>query len=89
MNEYSEIVSYADNVIATSNPNFYNTLVENGLKVDDSSNYYQFIHLNGTHEFINDENCQYADGASRTQTIQGIFLMLNEYLNQLKAANAY
>lgn len=64
MNEYSEIVSYADNVIATSNPNFYNTLVENGLKVDDSSNYYQFIHLNGTHEFINDENCQYADGSS-------------------------
>ena len=89
MNEYSEIVSYADNVIATSNPNFYNTLVENGLKVDDSSNYYQFIHLNGTYEFINDENCQYADGASRMQTIQGIFLMLNEYLDQLKAVNAY
>lgn len=89
MNEYSEIVSYPDNVIATSNPNFYNALVENGLEVDDSSNYYQFIHLNGTHEFINDENCQYADGASRTQTIQGIFLMLNEYLKQLKEANAY
>ena len=89
MNEYAEIVSYPDNVVATSNPNFYNSLKEKGLTVDKNNNYYQFIHLNGTHEFINDENCQYADDVSRDQTIQGIFLMLSEYLNQLKKADAY
>ena len=89
MNEYADIVSYPDNTVATSNPNFYNGLVKNGLTIDENSNYYQFIHLNGTHEFINDENCQYADNVSRDQTIEGIFLLLKEYLSQLKEAGVY
>lgn len=87
--QYGKIVTYPENEILHSNPNFYNKLVEEGITVSDDSNYFVFNHLNGAHEFINDENCQYAEDPTRDQTIKGMFVLVEEYLNQLKQANVY
>lgn len=87
--QYAGIVSHPTNEMMYSNPNFYNALCENGLTVDDSSNYFVLNHLNGSHEFINDENCQYEDEPTRDQTIRGMFTLVEEYLNQIKEAGVY
>lgn len=88
--QYESIVSYPENEIQYSNPNFYNNLVATKLSADDSSNYFTIQHLNGTHEFINDENCQYDyDNATIESTVKGIFTMIYEYLDQLKALGVY
>lgn len=88
--EYAGIVSYTDNQMQYSNPNFYNALLENHLTTDDTTNYFTIHHLNGTHEFINDENCQYdRENATPESTVRGIFVMLAEYLNQLQKLGVY
>lgn len=87
--QYAGIVTYPNNVMQYSNPNFYNTLVANGLTVDDSCNYFVVNHLNGGHEFINDENCQYAQDPDRDDTIKGMFLLADEYIKQIKESGSY
>ena len=67
--QYASIVSYPNNTMQYSNPNFYNTMMEKGLTIDDSSNYFVVNHLNGGHEFINDANCQYAQDPDRDDTL--------------------
>lgn len=87
--QYASIVSYPNNTMQYSNPNFYNTMMEKGLTIDDSSNYFVVNHLNGGHEFINDANCQYAQDPDRDDTIKGIFLLAAEYINQIKESGSY
>lgn len=87
--QYASIVSYPNNTMQYSNPNFYNTMMEKGLTIDDSSNYFVVNHLNGGHEFINDANCQYAQDPDRDDTIKGIFLLAEEYINQIKESGSY
>ena len=87
--QYASIVSYPNNTMLYSNPNFYNTMMEKGLTIDDSSNYFVVNHLNGGHEFINDANCQYAQDPDRDDTIKGIFLLAAEYINQIKESGSY
>ena len=87
--QYASIVSYPNNIMQYSNPNFYNTLVKNGLTIDDSSNYFVVNHLNGGHEFINDENCQYAQDPDRDDTIKGMFVLAAEYVRQIKESGSY
>lgn len=41
--QYASIVSYPNNTMQYSNPNFYNTMMEKGLTIDDSSNYFVVI----------------------------------------------
>jgi len=89
--QYTSIVSYPDNTVNYANPNFYADLLEKGLSLDDSSNYFIVHHLNGIHECINDENCvriNEADGDYVT-TIQGLWVLLEEYFNQLKDLGVY
>lgn len=87
--QYASIVSYPNNTMQYSNPNFYNTMMEKGLTIDDSSNYFVVNHLNGGHEFINDANCQYAQDPDRDDTIKGIFLLAEEYISQIKESGSY
>lgn len=88
--QYSGIVSYPGNEIQYSNPNFYSRLVEQGLSVDDESNYFIIQHLSGTHETITTADCQYDyENATYATTVKGIFVMLEEYLNQLKELGVY
>lgn len=35
--QYASIVSYPNNTMQYSNPNFYNTMMEKGLTIDDSA----------------------------------------------------
>lgn len=88
--QYATIVSYPDNTIHYTNPDYYNGLFDKGLTVDDSGKRIIFQHLNGIHELINDENCQYTpDSGSYSATINGIWVMLNEFLTQLSEYGAY
>ena len=89
MEQYQDIVTHPENEMMYSNPNFYNTLLDKGLTVVEDKNYFTVNHLNGGHEFINDEYCQYNQDVSRDQTIKGMFVMVNEYLKQLKEAGVY
>ena len=88
--QYATIVSYPENEIKYANYDFYAKLKNTGLTLDDSSNYFNIQHLNGTHEFVNDENCEYApDDATCETTVKGIFTMLDAYLDQLKNLGVY
>ena len=88
--QYATIVSYPDNTIHYTNPDYYKGLFETGITADNNGKRIIFQHLNGIHELINDENCQYvSDSGSYSATIKGIWVMLNEYLTQLKECGAY
>jgi len=88
--QYASIVTYPDNTIDYMNPDFYASLKSKGLSVDNENKRLIFYHLNGIHELINDENCEYVtDSGSYTTTIKGIWVMLEEYLNQLKENGCY
>ena len=88
--QYMNIATNPFNVIDYNNYDFYNQLVTRGLTTDDSSNYYVFQHLNGMHEFINNEYCQYdPDITDRNVCLNGVFYMLNEYFSQLQKLNVY
>ena len=88
--QYTSIVSYPDNEMMYSNYSFYEKLQDTGLSLDSASNYFTIQHLNGTHEFVNDENCAYdPDNATCATTVKGIFTMLDAYLQQLKDLGIY
>lgn len=88
--QYMNIATNPFNVIDYNNYDFYNQLVTRGLTTDDSSNYYVFQHLNGMHEFINNEYCQYDPNITdRNVCLNGVFYMLNEYFSQLQKLNVY
>ena len=88
--QYTTIVSYPDNEMMYSNYSFYEKLQDTRLSLDSTSNYFTIQHLNGTHEFVNDENCAYdPDNATCATTVKGIFTMLDAYLQQLKDLGIY
>lgn len=88
--QYASIVTYPDNIIDYENPAYYSSLLEKGLTTDNENKYLIFQHLNGIHELINDEYCMpVEDSGSYTATIRGIWVMLEEYLNQLMDCGVY
>ena len=89
--QYATIVSYPDNQMDYLNPDFYSTLCEEGLSTVDDSKYVIYYHLNGIHELITDENCQRVDESEGTieGNMLGMWTLLEEYFNQLKAVGAY
>ena len=88
--QYATIVTYPSNKINYINSDFYADLTEKGLSVNTEEKYVTFYHLNGVHELITDENCmRVEDTGSFATTIKGIWLMLNEYFNQLKELGVY
>lgn len=89
--QYATIVTYPDNTIEYLNPDFYSELCEKRLSTVSDDKYVIYYHLNGIHELITDENCQMVAEADGTidGTVRGMWTMLNEYFNQLKAVGAY
>ena len=85
---YSGIVTDAGE-IAYYNPDFYKGLIEKRLSLNDEANYYNLIHLNGMHEFINDANCQWNGTVDRTECMRGVFKMVDEYMNQMQELGVY
>ena len=88
--QYASIVTYPSNKINYKNPDFYADLVNKKLSVNDEEKYVTFYHLNGVHELINDEYCNpVGDSGSYRNTMKGIWVMLDEYLTQLKDLGVY
>lgn len=88
--QYATIVSYPSNKINYINSDFYTDLVDKGLDVNEKEKYVTFYHLNGVHELITDENCmRVKDTDNFAVTMKGIWLMLGEYLEQLKDLGVY
>ena len=88
--QYASIVTYPENEMAYANCDYYDKLLQEGIKVEDDSNYFNFTLLNGAHEFVNDEYCRRVEGqVDRNQTIKGITVMLEEYLLQLQETGVY
>jgi len=87
--QYAGIATHPDNVINYANSDFYADLVKKGLSAKDDSKRVIFYHLNGIHELINDENCVRVDSSSIEDTIKGIWVMLDEYLLQLRELGVY
>lgn len=74
----------------TNNAEFYQALLKNGLKTDDSSNYYILQHLEGVHPpYRINEKGEAVENATLQQTERGCWLYVQEYLNQLKKLGVY
>lgn len=88
MDEYTSIVSRFDS-IEHQNYDFYEELLDKGLTADAESNYYIVQHLAGPHSFTTDEHGRYKENAKKRETIKGCFVIVEEYLNQLKELGVY
>ncbi len=89
VSEYSLIVKDMGQGILQTNSDFYAKLQEEGLKADDSSNYFIFQHLIGTHEFNTDEFGNYQEKTSVEETARGCMTIMEGYLNELKRLGVY
>lgn len=89
VSEYSLIVEKLGDGILQTNSDFYAKLKEQGLKADESSNYFIVQHLIGTHEFNTDENGNYREKTSVEETARGCMTIMEAYLNQLKELGVY
>lgn len=88
IDEYSHIIVPKDNRVRHENYDFYQGLLENGLTVDEESNYYIVQHLMGTHMYTTTETGQYGE-TSMEETAKGCMVIVEEYLNQLKELGVY
>lgn len=89
MDEYAGAVATKQNGFYYYNYDFYKGLQENGLKTDSSSNYYIIQHLEGSHEYTTDAYGAFKEDAVREETTKGCMVIVEEYLNQLKALGVY
>lgn len=89
VSEYSLIVKDMGEGIQQTNSDFYAKLQEEGLKADDTANYFIFQHLIGTHEFNTDENGNYQEKTSVEETARGCMTIMEGYLNELKRLGVY
>lgn len=87
--KYGLIATDTSNAIDLYNYEFYEKITNGALTLDDSSNYFVFEHLNGTHEFTNNALCEQELVYDRNETITGVFVMLEEYFNRLKELDVY
>lgn len=89
VSEYSLIVQELGEGITHTNSDFYAKLQEDGLKADDSANYFIFQHLIGTHEFNTDINGNYQEKTSVEETARGCMTIMEAYLDELKRLGVY
>ncbi len=89
VSEYSLIVQDMGQGIAHTNSDFFEALQDEGLKEDDSSNYFIFQHLIGTHEFNTDEYGKYQEKTSVEETARGCMTIMEKYLDELKRLGVY
>ena len=89
VSEYSLIVEDMGEGILQTNSDFYAKLQEKGLQKDDSSHYFIFQHLIGTHEFNTDEHGNYQEKTSVEETARGCMTIMEGYLSELKRLGVY
>lgn len=89
IDEYADIVSVKENKINHNNYEFYEELLEKGLTADKTSNYYIVQHLMGPHLYTTDETGHYKEESTLEETAKGCMVIVEEYLNQLKALDVY
>ncbi len=89
IDEYSDIVSVKENKIQHNNYDFYQELQEKGLTADQASNYFIVQHLMGPHLYTTDELGYYKEDSTLEETAKGCMVIVEEYLNQLKALGVY
>ena len=87
--EFSGTVSNEDHGRAHTNSEAYAALKERGLHVEDVPSTINFMHLSGAHEYNNDEFCNPKENSTLEDTCKGCLVMVEEYLNQLKAIGKY
>ncbi len=89
IDEYADIVSVRENKIYHNNYDFYQGLLENGLRADKDSNYVIVQHLMGPHLYTTDEKGYHKEEATLEETAKGCMVIVEEYLNQLKELGVY
>lgn len=90
MSEYGSIVGREEHQVLHYNYEFYEALLNRGITEDRKSNYFMVQHLSGLHELTNDADGFYTlDSGSVTATAKGCMVVVEEYLNQLKALGVY
>lgn len=87
--DYIDIVSLKENKVRHHNWDFYEGLQENGLKTDDSSNYYIVQHLRGEHAWTTDQFGGRKEESTAEETAKGLMVIVEAYLNQLKELGVY
>lgn len=89
IDEYADVVSVKENKIQHNNYDFYQGLKEKGLTKDDSSNYFIVQHLMGPHLYTTDETGLYKENSTLEETTKGCMVIVEAYLEQLKALGVY
>lgn len=90
--EFNEVVEYVDGIeIVCDNGIYYQKLKEQGLTIDKSAKNALIIqHLFGIHQpYTLDENADIVEEAALEDTIRGLMVILDEYLQQLSALGMY
>lgn len=90
--EFDGIVSYAEgeNCI-DDNGEFYQLLLDNPLQIDSKmENAFIIQHLFGTHKpYTLNEKAEIVESADVNETIKGLTIIVNEYLQQMKEIGVY
>ncbi len=89
IDEYEDVVQVKEYKINHNNYEFYQGLLEQGLTKDEGSNYYIVQHLMGPHLWTTDANGYYKEDSTIEETSKGCMVIVEEYLNQLKALGVY
>lgn len=90
--EFGGVVKFKDGTaVIEDNGLFYKELVTENLKINADVDKALIIqHLFGVHApYTTDENGNVVEEATKEQTIRGIFVVLEEYINQLKELELY
>ena len=76
--------------VILGNAEYYDKLLTSGLQADSSSNYFILQHMYGIHSPLStDAQCRNADAPTLLETQRGCWLLVEEYLDQLKELGVY
>ena len=90
--EFDSVVEYAEGDSCTDdNGEFYQLLLNNPLEIsNDMKNAVIIQHIFGTHQpYTLNQNAEIVEEAERIDTIKGLSVILNEYMQQLKDIGMY
>lgn len=90
--EFDSVVEYAEGDSCTDdNGEFYQLLLNNPLEIsNDMKNAVIIQHIFGTHQpYTLNQNAEIVEEADRIDTIKGLSVILNEYMQQLKDIGMY
>ena len=88
--EYEQSSEEAVTWTSGQNYIFYEKLITDGIKAVPGENRYIVHHLFGTHpEYTINERCEYEENTSLAQCGKGCFVLVEEYLKQMKELGVY